>query len=108
MLARPERFRLITAGQTYVPVLIVDSDVLLVQRRLRTGELLCPSCGAVLAPRGHGRPREIRGDRGVRRFVRPRRSRCTGCQVTHVLLPEALRTRQLDAAEVIGAGRSPR
>ncbi|MEU4255829.1 DUF6431 domain-containing protein [Streptomyces fradiae] len=85
-------------------MLIVDADVLLVERRLRTGELLCPSCGAVLAPWGRGRPREIRGDLGVRRFVRPRRSCCTGCQVTHVLLPEALWPRRLDAAEGIGAG----
>ncbi|MFE2561431.1 hypothetical protein ACFXGT_36575 [Streptomyces sp. NPDC059352] len=85
-------------------MLIVDSDLLMVERRLRTGELLFPSCGAVLAPWGHGRPREIRGDLGVRRFVRPRRTRCTGYQVTHVLLPEALWPRQLDAAEVIRAG----
>lgn len=85
-------------------MLIVDTDVLLVERRLRAGELTCPACGAVLAPWGHGRPREIRGDLGARLSVRPRRSRCTGCQVTHVLLPEMLWPRRSDAAEVIGAG----
>ncbi|MER5485956.1 DUF6431 domain-containing protein [Streptomyces sp. NPDC002812] len=85
-------------------MLIVDSDGLLVEGRLRAGELLCPSCGAVLAPWGHGRAREIRGDLGSRLFVRPRRSRCTGCQVTHVLLPEVVWPRRMDAAEVIGSG----
>ncbi|NEA68925.1 hypothetical protein G3I56_41790 [Streptomyces sp. SID12488] len=85
-------------------MLIVDTDVVRVERQLRAGELACPACGAVLAPWGHGRPREIRGDLGSRLFVRPRRSRCTGCQVTHVLLPEMLWPRRSDAAEVIGAG----
>lgn len=80
-------------------MLIVDTDVVRVERQLRAGELTCPSCGAVLAPWGHGRPREIRGDLGSRLFVRPRRSRCTCCQVTHVLLPELLWPRRADAAE---------
>ncbi|MFI6494079.1 DUF6431 domain-containing protein [Streptomyces sp. NPDC050564] len=53
---------------------------------------------------GDGRPREVRGDLGSRLSVRPRRSRCTGCQVTHVLLPEVLWPRRSDAGEVIGAG----
>ncbi|MDX3584197.1 DUF6431 domain-containing protein [Streptomyces europaeiscabiei] len=74
------------------------------ERQLRAGRLGCPSCGAVLAPWGHGRPRDVRGDLGARLFVRPRRSRCSGCGVTHVLLPEAIWPRQADAAEVIGAG----
>ncbi|MEU0412953.1 DUF6431 domain-containing protein [Streptomyces griseorubiginosus] len=74
------------------------------ERRLRAGELTCPSCGAVLAPWGHGRPREVRGDLGARLFVRPRRSRCMGCRVTHVPLPEMLWPWRADAAEVIGAG----
>ncbi|MGW2450131.1 DUF6431 domain-containing protein [Streptomyces sp. NPDC001704] len=85
-------------------MLIVDTDVVRVERQLRAGELACPSCGAVLAPWGHGRPREVRGDLGARFFVRPRRSRCSGCQITHVLLPEAVWPRRADAAEVIGAG----
>ncbi|MFI2352423.1 DUF6431 domain-containing protein, partial [Streptomyces sp. NPDC019443] len=85
-------------------MLIVDTDVVCVERQLRAGELACPPCGAPLAPWGHGRPREVRGDLGARFFVRPRRSRCSGCQVTHVLLPEMLWPRRSDAAEVIGAG----
>ncbi|MFI5809243.1 DUF6431 domain-containing protein [Streptomyces sp. NPDC051561] len=85
-------------------VLVVDADVVLMERQLRAGELMCPSCGAALAPWGHGRPREVRGDLGARFLVRPRRSRCAGCHVTHVLLPEGLWPRQRDTAEVIGAG----
>ncbi|MFF4803329.1 DUF6431 domain-containing protein [Streptomyces sp. NPDC001351] len=74
------------------------------ERQLRAGELACPSCGAPLAPWGHGRPREVRGDLGARWFVGPRRPRCTGCGTTHVLLPETLWPRRMDAAEVIVAG----
>lgn len=85
-------------------MLIVDTDVLLVDRQLREGRLTCPSCGAVLAPWGHGRPREIRGDLGARLFLRPRRTRCSGCKVTHVLLAQVFWPRRADAAEVIGAG----
>jgi transposase-like protein len=85
-------------------VLIVDVDVVLVERQLRSGELACPGCGAGLGPWGHGRSREIRASKGSRWRVRPRRARCRGCQATHVLLPEALWPRRTDAAEVIGAG----
>ncbi|WP_406396724.1 DUF6431 domain-containing protein [Streptomyces sp. NBC_00882] len=74
------------------------------ERQLQTGRLTCPACSAVLTPWGHGRPREVRGDLGARLFVRPRRSRCSGCGVTHVLLPDAVLPRRVDAAEVIGAG----
>ncbi|MEU6895898.1 DUF6431 domain-containing protein [Streptomyces sp. NPDC046557] len=81
-------------------VLIVDNDVLLVERQPRQGRLSCPSCGAALAPWWHGRPREIRGDLGARLFLRPRRTRCPGCKVTHMLLAEAFWPRRADAAEV--------
>ncbi|WP_413253935.1 DUF6431 domain-containing protein [Streptomyces canus] len=80
-------------------VLIVDAEVLLVEQQVREGKLKCPSCKGALAPWGHGRPREVRGDLGARLFVRPRRSRCSSCQVTHVLLPEAIWPRRADAAE---------
>ncbi|KOV34304.1 hypothetical protein [Streptomyces sp. H021] len=104
MLARLERSRLIAAGQAEVSVLIVESNVLLVERQLRDGRLTCPACDAVLAPWGHGRPRVIRGDLGARLFLRPRRTRCSGCGITHVLLAEVSWPRRVDAAEVIGAG----
>ncbi|MEV6655098.1 DUF6431 domain-containing protein, partial [Streptomyces sp. NPDC051219] len=104
MLSRLERFRLIAAGQAEVLVLIVDSDALLVERQLRAGQLECPLCSSPLAPWGHGRPRSIRGDLGARLFLRPRRTRCSACKVTHVLLAEAFWPRRTDVAEVIGAG----
>jgi uncharacterized protein DUF6431 len=85
-------------------VLIVDIDVVQVEQQLRRGGLACPSCGAVLAPWGHGRPREIRGDLGARLFLRPRRTRCSSCKVTHVLLAQVVIPRRADVAEVIGAG----
>lgn len=85
-------------------MLVVDSDGLLVERQLRQGRLTCPACGAVLAPWGHGRPRSIRSDLGARLFLRPRRTRCSGCKVTHVLLAEAVWPRRADTAVVIGAG----
>ena len=37
-------------------------------------------------------------------WVVPRRSRCTGCGATHVLLPVLLLVRRADTAAVIGAG----
>ncbi|MDG4537158.1 DUF6431 domain-containing protein [Streptomyces sp. AV19] len=82
----------------------MDCDVLLVEQQLRDGRLACPGCGAVLAPWGHGRPRVVRGVLGARLFFRPRRTRCSGCGVTHVLLAEVMWPRRADAAEVIGAG----
>ena len=57
----------------------------------------------VLAGWGHARGRRVRGtDGGV--WVVPRRSRCTGCRATHVLLPVVLLLRRADTAAVIGAG----
>ncbi|WP_418952549.1 DUF6431 domain-containing protein [Streptomyces albireticuli] len=93
-----------TALPRRLSVLIVDSDALLVERQLRASQLECPRCSSVLAPWGHGRPREIRGDLGARLFLRPRRTRCSGCKVTHMLLAEALWPRRADAAVVIGVG----
>ncbi|WP_418896281.1 DUF6431 domain-containing protein [Streptomyces cupreus] len=72
------------------------------ERQLRAGKLTSPACGAVLAPRGHRRRSAMIS--GARLFVRPRRSHCTGCQITHMLLPKMLWPRRTDAAEVIGAG----
>lgn len=65
-----------------LPMLIVDTDPVSVERQLQTGRLTCPACSAVLTPWGHGRPWEVRGDLGARLFVRPRRSRCSG-SVSH-------------------------
>ena len=78
----------------------VEADVDVVERRLSAGELCCPGCGGVLARWGRARPRRLRGPVGPVRLC-PRRSRCTGCGVTHVLLPVTALLRRADAAAVI-------
>src|SRR6266536_696212 len=54
----------------------------------------------VVRPWGWARPRRVHGIGGV---LRPRRGRCGGCRVTHVLLPVTVLLRRAYAAEVIGA-----
>jgi hypothetical protein len=83
-------------------VVTVEVDADGVERRLAGGRLACPGCGGVLTGWGHGRERTVRGPDGSVR-VRPRRSRCAGCGVTHVLLPVVLLVRRADAAVVIGS-----
>ena len=78
----------------------VEADVDQVERRLAAGELSCPSCGGVLAGWGRGRARQLRGADGPVELC-PRRSRCTGCGVTHVLLPVTVLLRRADTAAVI-------
>ena len=63
-------------------------------------QLTCPDCTGVLAPWGFARPRGVRGVGPLR----PRRARCAGCLVTHVLLPVTVLLRRADAAAVIWAG----
>ncbi len=79
-------------------MVMVGSDPVEVDRRLRAGELACP-CGGGLSPWGHARQRLVHG-LGV---LRPRRARCDGCRVTHVLLAVSCLLRRADAGEVIGA-----
>jgi hypothetical protein len=89
-------------------VLTVNADRDVVERQLGGGELACPSCGGVLARWGHGADRRVRlpsvpGEEQVRHVVLvPRRARCRGCGVTHVLLPVWCLARRADAAAVIG------
>lgn len=80
------------------PVVMVGSDVVEVDRRLRAGELSCP-CGGVLAPWGHARRRSVHGVGPLR----PRRSRCGLCSVTHVLLTVSCLLRRADGVDVIGS-----
>src|SRR5450432_187505 len=80
----------------------VDGGV--VERRLAAGRLRCPVCSGRLAGWGHVRERVIRGQGGIGWRLRPRRSRCCGCGVTHVLLPVSCLLRRADAAGVIWAG----
>ena len=56
--------------------------------------------GGRCAPWGWARPR---GVHGIGEALRPRRARCAGCLVTHVLLPVTVLLRRAYAAEVIGA-----
>lgn len=72
------------------------------QAWLAAGELSCPACGGVLTGWGRARPRRLRGAGGPMRLC-PRRSRCTGCGVTPVLLPVTAFLRRADAAGVIVA-----
>ena len=83
-------------------MLTVETDAVAVEERLGSGRLACPGCSAVLAGWGHARGRQVRDtDGGL--WIVPRRSRCTGCGATHVLLPVVLLVRRADTAAVIGA-----
>jgi hypothetical protein len=82
-------------------MLTVETDPVGVEERLRSGGLACPGCGGVLAGWGRARARTVRDRDGEVRVV-PRRSRCTGCRATHVLLPVLLLLRRADTAAVIG------
>lgn len=78
----------------------VDADG--VEKMLRAGGLSCPDCAGTVRPWGSARPRWLRGADGPVRLC-PRRSRCSSCGVTHVLLPLVALLRRADAAAVIGA-----
>jgi Domain of unknown function (DUF6431) len=81
-------------------VVTVEADLDGVERRLAAGELWCPSCGGQLAGWGRARSRQVRGPDGPVQLC-PRRSRCTGCRATHVLLPVTVLLRRADTAAVI-------
>lgn len=83
------------------PVLMVRPEPGEVERELVAGELHCPDCDGELRPWSFARRRSLRGAEG-RVPVRPRRSRCRGCRVTHVLLPVVALLRRHDLVEVIG------
>jgi hypothetical protein len=81
-------------------VQMVEADAASVESRLVAGEIACPGCGGELRPWGYARRRTLR-DHGRLVWVRPRRSRCRRCFVTHVLLPVLALLRRLDLAAVI-------
>jgi hypothetical protein len=81
----------------------VGADARVVERRLAAGRLCCPGCSGRLAGWGHARERVIRGEGGIGWRLRPRRSRCGGCGVTHVLLPVSCLLRRADGVVVIWA-----
>lgn len=79
----------------------VEVDPERVESRLAGGEMSCPSCPeGVLVRWGFARSRPVVG---VAEPVRPRRSRCRMCAVTHVLLPVTLLLRRAYLADLIWA-----
>lgn len=88
------------AGCAEASLLTVEADQVRVESRLTAGQVDCPGCPGVLQPWGWARARQVRGITGR---WRPRRARCPGCLVTHVLLPVTVLARRAYAGEVIGA-----
>ncbi|MDJ0358587.1 hypothetical protein [Paenarthrobacter sp. PH39-S1] len=87
-------------------MLTVNDDACAVESDLLGGGLSCPDCSGVLGPWGSARGRLLRHGTGTGLALvahRPRRARCRGCKVTHVLLDWALAARRADTAEVIAA-----
>lgn len=85
-------------------MLTVDHDQACVESDLVAGLLKCPGCGGRLRPWSFARVRRIRHGTDAEMAVvthRPRRGRCAGCLVTHVLLPVFLAARRADEAAVI-------
>lgn len=83
----------------------VEADQVRVESRLSTGQVDCPDCPGALRPWGWARTRVVHGITGA---WRPRRARCPGCLVTHVLLPVTVLARRAYAGEVIGAALAAR
>ncbi len=83
-------------------MLTVEDQLVSVERRLAAGDLRCPGCGGLLARWGFAVARAVRGLGAAVVRLRPRRARCRGCGVTHVLLPVSALSRRADLAEVIG------
>ncbi|KJF17275.1 DUF6431 domain-containing protein [Acidithrix ferrooxidans] len=81
---------------------IVSSDPDVVESELLGGKLFCPSCNGVLRKWAHARSRTIRM-RDCTKTLCPRRSRCSDCFKTSVLLPDYLLVRRVDEAAVIGS-----
>ena len=80
---------------------MVGTDPLEVDQLLSGGEFRCPGCTGELRPWGHARERGVRDETTVV-WVRPRRSSCSQCRCTHVLLPSSTLVRRADTVAVIG------
>lgn len=79
----------------------VEADPVRVESRLAAGGIGCPTCrDGVLGGWGYARARQIEG---LRDPLRPRRTRCRSCAVTHVLLPVTVLVRRAYAVERIWA-----
>ncbi|MEZ0343173.1 DUF6431 domain-containing protein [Mycobacterium sp. pV006] len=83
--------------------MIVARTTELGEHLLTNGELRCPHCtNGQLNPWGYGRARTVRDLAGATVTVRPRRTRCSSCSTTHIVLPAALQPRHADTTAVIG------
>ena len=83
-------------------MLTVGNNSAGVEELLGNGQLSCPGCGGRLGGWGHAARRRVFTAGRVPVAVRPRRARCAGCGVTHVLLPAWLLLRRCDGTAVIG------
>ena len=83
-------------------MLTVGNSAVVVEELLGNGLLSCPGCGGRLGGWGHASRRPVFTAGRVPVAVRPRRARCAGCAVTHVLLPAWLLARRCDGTSVIG------
>jgi hypothetical protein len=83
-------------------LLTVGNSTVGVEELLGSGLLSCPGCGGRLGGHGHAVRRRVFTAGRFPVAVRPRRSRCSSCGVTHVLLPAWLLARRCDSASVIG------
>src|SRR5271165_3730596 len=83
-------------------MLTVGNSQAVVEELLGNGLLSCPGCGGRLGGWGHASRRPVFRAGRVPVAVRPRRARCAGCGVTHVLLPAWLLARRCDGTSVIG------
>ena len=83
-------------------MLTVSHDPATVEFQLLGGELTCPLCPGRLRPWGFGVGRSIRYEVPVvKRWLTPRRARCSDCAATHILLPSGLAARRADDAALI-------
>jgi hypothetical protein len=83
-------------------LLTVGNSQVVVEELLGSGLLSCPGCGGRLGGWGHASRRPVFMAGRVAVAVRPRRARCAGCGVTHVLLPAWLLARRCDGTSVVG------
>ena len=77
-------------------------DTTAARTALARRKLRCPDCGQALKPWGRGRERTVRELGGALLTVCPDRARCTGCDVTHVVLDAGLLPRRAYAAGLVG------
>lgn len=82
-------------------MLMVDTDLVEVERLLLGGELACPSCSGTLRPWGYARWRSSRQERDSVRH-RPRRTSCSACGRTHALLARATGAGHRPIAAMLG------